>query len=117
MVKIRLARIGKKKQPTYRLIVSDSKKDTYGTFLENLGSYDPRTKKASFEAEKIKYWMSKGAQLTNTVHNLLVENKVIEGKKRAVSKIKIAKRPKPEEAKKEEKKPEVAVEKPKEEAK
>lgn len=85
MVKIRLARFGKKKQPTYRLIISDSRKDTLGTFIESVGFYDPRAKKSDLKTERIKYWISKGAQPSSTVHNLLVENKVIEGKKVKVS--------------------------------
>lgn len=106
MLSIRLSRVGKKKQPSYRLIVCQKTKDPWGTYLENLGNYNPRTnpKTIQLKAERIKYWMSKGAQPSGTVHNLLVDQKIIEGtkvksslvsKKRAV---KLAERKKSEEA-------------------
>jgi len=86
MLMIRLSRVGKLKQPTYRLIVSEKSKDTHGKYLEILGTYNPRTNPATikFEAERIKYWMSKGAQPSDTVHNLLVDQKVITTPKRKI---------------------------------
>ena len=81
MLKIRLARFGKKKQPTYRLIVSESSRDTFGTYLENLGHYNPRSKVCDVKKDRILYWISQGAQLSATVHNLLIAQNVIEGKK------------------------------------
>ncbi|MFH1226094.1 MAG: 30S ribosomal protein S16 [bacterium] len=88
MLMIRLARRGKTKQPTYRLIISEKTKDTFGSFLEELGSYNPRTNPPtiSLKAERIKYWISKGAQASPTIHNLLIDQKVIEGKKVKASK-------------------------------
>lgn len=87
MLKIRLARIGKKKQPTYRLVVSEHTKDTFGDHLEKLGHYDPRRKIVELKAERIEYWMSKGAKPSKTVNNLLIEKGLIEGKKVVVSKL------------------------------
>lgn len=83
MLAIRLQRIGKKKQPTYRVVVSDKKKDLYGKHLEILGNYNPVSipKTISLNADRIKYWLSQGAQASATVHNLLVREKVIEAKK------------------------------------
>jgi len=83
MLAIRLQRIGKKNKPSYRLVVSDKKKDLYGRHNEILGSYDPTSnpKKISLKAERIKHWISVGAQPSPTVHNLLISNNVIEGKK------------------------------------
>lgn len=81
MLTIRLARVGKKKQPIYRLIINEKTKDTFGDFLENLGTYNPRTKETNLKTDRIKHWLSKGAQTSNTVHNLLVNNNVIEDKK------------------------------------
>lgn len=83
MLTIRLSRVGKKKRPTYRVIVSEKSKDTTGTFLEQLGHYDPHTVPAtiSFNAERVKHWLSHGAQASPTVHNLLVTAKLVEGKK------------------------------------
>ncbi|MBU4332602.1 30S ribosomal protein S16 [Patescibacteria group bacterium] len=81
MLTIRFARIGKKKQPYYRLIINEKTKDTFGDFLENLGHYNPRTKKTVLKADRIKYWLSCGAGTSDTVHNLLVKEGVIEAKK------------------------------------
>jgi small subunit ribosomal protein S16 len=55
-----------------------------GRHIEVLGSYDPHRKYGVFKAERIKYWMGKGAQVSDSVWNLLIKNKVIEGAKRAV---------------------------------
>lgn len=84
MLSIRLSRVGKKHQPAYRLIVLDKKKDPWGDHLENLGFYNPmvKPKVAEFKAERIKHWLSKGAQPTDTVWNLLVDQKIVEGPKR-----------------------------------
>ncbi|MDP3900437.1 MAG: 30S ribosomal protein S16 [bacterium] len=87
MLMIRLARIGKKKQPYYRLIVSEKARDMYGKSLEILGHYNPRTKAAEIKSERVKYWISQGAQASATVNNLLISNKIIEGKKKKSSKI------------------------------
>ena len=86
MLMIRLSRVGKTKQPTYRLIVSEKSKDTKGKYLENLGTYNPRTNPPAvkLEAERIKYWMSKGAQASDTVHNLLVDQKIVTTPKRKI---------------------------------
>lgn len=87
MLMIRLSRVGKNKQPSYRLIVNEKTKDPWGTYLENLGNYNPRTKKAELKKDRIKEWIAKGAQTSDTVHNLLIEHGVIEGKKLNVSKL------------------------------
>lgn len=83
MLMIRLARRGKKNQPFFRILVSEKSKDLFGDALETVGHYDPASKEKNIhlDAERIKYWLSKGAQASPTVHNLLVANKVIEGKK------------------------------------
>jgi len=83
MLKIRLQRVGRKHEPVFRLVLTDSKNGPKsGKALEVLGSYDSRKgDKAEFQTDKIKEWMSKGVQLSPTVHNILVGKKVIEGKK------------------------------------
>lgn len=82
MLTIRLTRVGKKKDASFRVIVVDSKRKVKaGNYLEMLGSYDPRTDKAQLDATRIKHWMSNGAKPSDTVHNLLITHKVIEGKK------------------------------------
>jgi small subunit ribosomal protein S16 len=82
MLKIRLQRVGRKHEPTFRVVLTDSKNSTKsGRFREVLGSYDPRKKTEVFEGDRIKEWMGKGAQVSGTVHNLLVSHKIITGKK------------------------------------
>lgn len=87
MLQIKLSRIGKKKQPLYRLIISEKSRDPYGRALEILGSYNPVSKELKAKNERITYWLSKGAQTTPSINNLLIEKKIIEGKKSNVSKL------------------------------
>ncbi len=117
MLKIRLARIGKKKQPTFRLIISEHTKDTYGNYLEKLGHYDPRKKAIELDKERIAYWISKGAQMTDTVHNLLVQHGIIEGKKVGVTTLTKKRREKIESAKPKAEEPEKPAESAAEEPK
>ncbi len=87
MLRIRFFRIGKKNQPFFRIVVTDKRNPPQGgRFLEILGNFDPFTKETNLKPERIKYWLSVGAQPSNRVHNLLVENSVIEGQKRNVHK-------------------------------
>lgn len=80
---IRLQRVGRKNIPTFRVVLTDSRNSTKsGRFLEVLGSFDPRDDKQKLvKSDRVKYWISKGAQLSGTLHNFLVHTKVIEGKK------------------------------------
>ena len=73
MVKIRLSRKGRKKLPFYRIVVIDSKKARDGKFIERVGHYDPRSKELSLKRDRIEYWISKGAQPTNTVAKLIAK--------------------------------------------
>jgi len=84
MLIIRLQRVGKLKKPTYRLIISEKARSTRGTYLENLGSFNPHDKEKGLvvNAERIKYWIGKGAQTSNTVHNILLKLGLIKGDKR-----------------------------------
>ncbi len=82
MLTIRLTRVGKKKDSSFRVVVVDSKKKVQaGNYLEMVGSYDPRVNTVSLNAERIKHWISNGAQTSDTVHNLLVSEKIIDAKK------------------------------------
>jgi small subunit ribosomal protein S16 len=83
MLKIRLQRVGRKHEPSFRLVLTDSKNSTKsGRYIETLGSYDARRgEKSEFKDERINYWMSKGAKASLTVHNLLVSKKVLSAKK------------------------------------
>lgn len=90
MISIRLQRIGKKGQPSYRLVVANRRSKLGGTPIEDLGSYNIFSKKQTFKAERIKHWINQGAKPTVTVHNLLVKNSILDGKKMAVKmKVKI----------------------------
>jgi small subunit ribosomal protein S16 len=82
MLTIRLSRVGKKKQPLYRFVIMDKKKDPWGKSLEILGMRNPRTKETVLKADRIKYWIDKGAQASDSVWNILVDQKIVEGKKR-----------------------------------
>ena len=86
MLKIRLQRIGRKNDPAFRVVLTDSKNSTKsGRFLEILGTYNPKAGEKilnkNFNTERIKHWLDKGAKLSDTLHNFLVQDKVIEGKK------------------------------------
>ena len=80
MVKIRLRRMGAKKQPTYRFVVSDARAPRDGRFIEILGHYNPRTqpKTVVVDEEKAKQWLSKGAQPSTTVRRLFAEKGIME---------------------------------------
>ena len=76
MLMIRLARIGKKKRPFYRVIVTEKTRPRNGRFVEIIGTYDPLKKPAAVQvdAERVQYWLGKGAQPSDTVRSLLRSN-------------------------------------------
>lgn len=85
MLKIRLQRIGRKNDPSFRVVLTDSKNSTKsGRFLEILGTYNPKAGEKILQGDRIKHWVSVGAQLSDTMHNFLVHDKIIEGKKKNV---------------------------------
>ena len=74
MVRIRLRRVGRKKAPAYRIVVADSKSPRDGKFIEIIGQYAPRQsdeQKLNVNAERATYWLSVGAQPSDTVRSLL----------------------------------------------
>jgi len=82
MLKVRLQRTGKKNDPSFRLVVTESQNGPQsGKFLEVLGSLDIKKGSATLNAERVKHWIANGAQVSDTVHNLLISEKIIEGKK------------------------------------
>lgn len=82
MLMIRLQRVGRVNVPTFRVVVTDSKNSTKsGKSLEVIGMYNPVNDVKEIKADRVKYWMSHGAKLSDTVHNWLVGKKVIAGKK------------------------------------
>jgi small subunit ribosomal protein S16 len=72
-VKLRLTRVGSKKNPIYRIVAADSRSPRDGKFLEIVGRYNPQTEPSTIELdeERIRHWLSKGAQPSNTVQRLL----------------------------------------------
>lgn len=82
MLRIKFTKVGKKKQPIFRLIVTERGRDPWGKVLENLGWKDPKTKQTVLKEDRIKHWLSKGADPTDSVHNLFVDLKLVEGEKR-----------------------------------
>ena len=83
MLKIRLKRMGAKKAPFYRIVVTDSRKARDGGYIEKVGHYNPLTNPAEIviDEEKAKKWIACGVQPTDTVRTLLVQKGIIEGKK------------------------------------
>lgn len=84
MLVIRLQRIGKKHQPSYRLVVAEGRSKLGAPPAEDLGSYEARIKKATFNGERVQYWIGKGAQPSVTVWNLLLREGIVSGDKRRV---------------------------------
>ncbi len=83
MLMMRLQRVGRKNDPSYRLVVVDKRTGPKSNKnIDHLGSYNPKLGQVNIEAEKAKHWLSKGVQPSDTVYNLLVTHKIIEGKKR-----------------------------------
>lgn len=92
MLKIRLQRIGKRGQAYFRLVVLEHTRRPKGKYLEDLGSYDPHANLLNAKKERVEHWLSKGAQLSETANNLLVDRKIIEGEKVTVWKPKAKKK-------------------------
>lgn len=87
MLRIRFFRVGKKNQPSFKIVVTDKRRPPKGgRFVEEVGFWNPLTKEKILKAERIKYWLSVGAKLSDSVHNLLIKEKILEGKKIPVHK-------------------------------
>ena len=84
-VKIRLTRLGDKKSPFYRVVVTDSRKSRDGEYIEKLGTFNPLTDPAQIvlNEERAKYWLSTGAQHTETARTILVKQGLLQEVKRA----------------------------------
>ena len=82
MLMMRLQRVGRKNDPSFRIVVTDKrtgpKSDKH---VDRLGSYNPKLNHVQLDADKAKEWLAKGVQPSDTVHNILINQKVIEGKK------------------------------------
>ncbi len=85
MLKIRLQRIGRKNEAAFRLVVTDSKNAPQsGKFLEILGSYTLKNDAVTIKKERVEHWMKNGAQVSDTAHNMLVKQGIIEGRAKNV---------------------------------
>ena len=84
MLAIKLRPVGKKKQISYRIAVMEKRSKLKGKFVEDLGWYNPHTDTSKINKERAQHWIEQGAQPTDSVHNLLVGQKVVEGTKVAV---------------------------------
>lgn len=82
MLKLRLRRMGAKRQPSYRIVVAESSSPRDGRFVETIGIYNPKTEPMTLRVdnERAKYWLDRGAQPTDTVRSLLVRTGVVEGR-------------------------------------
>lgn len=78
MVRIRLRRMGAKKNPFYRIVVADQQSPRDGRFIEIVGTYDPHGTKVDLKKERLGYWMSVGAQPSDSVARLLKREQVID---------------------------------------
>lgn len=82
MLTIRLQRVGAKNSPAFRVVLAEAHRSVSKKFLEILGHYNPGSKVFGIkDEERLKYWLSQNVQLSPTVHNLLVEKKLIDDKK------------------------------------
>jgi len=81
MLRIRLQRRGKKNYATYRIVVADASAPIKGKYLADLGHYNPHSDVFQVVKEVVGDWLKKGAQPSNTVHNLLVTHKIIDAPK------------------------------------
>lgn len=90
MLMIRLQRLGRKHDPSYRIVVTDKASGPRaGKYVEEIGHYDARREKGSgkdvtINSDRAKYWLSVGAQASGTVHNIFVREGIITGKKKDV---------------------------------
>ncbi len=92
MLTIRFSRKGKKKIPLYSIIVVEKSKDPWGDYVEKLGTYNPHTKALEIKADRVQYWISKGAQPSPSMNNLLVSKEIIKAEKVRASKSKPGKK-------------------------
>lgn len=84
MLAIKLQRVGRKHQPSYRLVVAEKRSKMTAPPVEDLGSYNSSTKKSTINKERISHWLGVGARPTTTVHNFLIKEGVLAGAKTPV---------------------------------
>ena len=85
MLMMRLQRVGRKNDPSFRIVVTDKRTGVKSDkHIDRLGSYNPKMNHVQIDGEKAKEWLAKGVQPSDTLHNILVSQKIIEGKKKNV---------------------------------
>lgn len=85
MVRIRLRRMGAKKNPFYRVIIADQHSPRDGRFIEIIGTYDPKGAKIDLKRERVEYWLGAGAQPSDSVARLLKTAKVVDDQGKVVA--------------------------------
>jgi small subunit ribosomal protein S16 len=111
MLTIRLFRVGRKRQPAYKIVVTEKKNaPARGRFVEEVGFYDPITKQKNINSERVKYWLGNGVQVSDTVFNMFVDEKIVDGPKRPKHSVSKKEQPAEEEKKEETKSEEKPVE-------
>lgn len=94
MLVIRFQRVGRRNDPAFRVVVTERRSKPKTSGIEQLGSYHPKTKETHLKADRILYWLSKGAKASPRVHNLIISKGVIRGQK-----INVARTMKPDDTK------------------
>ena len=84
MLMIRYQLVGKKHDHSFRIILTEKRTSPHGKMQERLGFYNPKTKEVNLEKERIAYWITKGAQASDSVWNLFVKNGVVKGTKKYI---------------------------------
>lgn len=87
---IRFQRTGRKNDPAFRIVLAEKRSKPKSGEIEILGSHHPKTKQTLLRQERISYWLGKGAQASDTVHNLLVAKGVVQGRKVNVVRARLA---------------------------
>ena len=93
MLTIRFARVGKRNQAQFKIMLQENTVAPGGRHIEVLGSYNPHKKETVLKEERIQYWLSKGVKMSDTVHNLFVAKGLVKAEKK---KVKIPAKPAPE---------------------
>ena len=90
MLMIRFQRTGRRNDPSFRIVLAEKRSKPTSGEIEILGSHHPKTKQTILKQERIAYWLGRGAQMSDTVHHLLVAKGVVQGKKMNVAQAKTA---------------------------
>jgi small subunit ribosomal protein S16 len=85
MLIIRYRRAGKRNTPQYKVVVAENSSPVQGKFVESLGSYNPHSKEVVLKKERVEHWLKKGAQCSDSVHNLLVSQGILKTSKRKIN--------------------------------